>query len=161
MARLTGVNHIATVTADLDRLSDFYERIFDAPKLLEVALPPIGRHAFIPIGGPAVLHVFEVDGTKPTDFGDEIFDRGRVDHFALQTETFEDFEELRSRLIHEGATEGIVNDFGVLLTFSFTDPDGTWAEVGWWKDGLGPLDINVNSLRDPIAEAMNEASADV
>jgi len=150
MSLLTGVNHVATITEDLDRLADFYGRVFDTPKVLEISIPSLGRHAFISIGGPATLHVWEVDGTIPSDFGSEIFDRGRVDHFALEAKSYEDFEELRRRLIQEGATKGEVNDFGVSLSFSFTDPDGTWAEVAWWKAGVDPGNLDANAFEDPI-----------
>jgi len=57
MSFLKGVNHVATITGDLDRLADFYGRIFDSPKVIEIQIPRLGRHAFISIGGPATLHV--------------------------------------------------------------------------------------------------------
>ena len=155
MSLLTGVNHVATITEDLDRLADFYARVFDTPKVLEISIPSLGRHAFISIGGVATLHVWEVDGTNPSDFGSEIFHRGRVDHFALEAKTYEDFEELRRRLVQEGVTKGEVNDFGVSLSFSFTDPDGTWAEVAWWKDGVDPTNLDAGAFEDPIAAQMD------
>ena len=158
MTFLKGVNHVATITGDLDRLADFYGRIFDSPKVIEIQIPRLGRHAFISIGGPATLHVWEVDGTDPGDFGNDIFHRGRVDHFALEAKTYDDFEELRRRLIDEGATQGEVNDFGVSLSFSFTDPDGTWAEVAWWKDGVNPPDLDPAAFKDPIAAQVRMAS---
>ena len=160
MSFLQGVNHVATITGDLDRLADFYGRIFDSPPMIEIQIPRLGRHAFISIGGPATLHVWEVDGTDPGDFGSDIFRRGRVDHFALEAKTLEDFEELRKRLIDEGATQGEVNDFGVSLSFSFTDPDGTWAEMAWWKDGVNPSDLDPAAFQDPIAAKVGMASDD-
>lgn len=153
MSMLIGVNHIATISNDLDRLVDFYERIFDAKKVIDVEVPPIGaRHVFITLGGPAILHAWQIEGSDVTRFDGEIFQRGRVDHFALQTDSYDKFEELRRRLTTEGATAGEVNDFGVLLTFSFVDPDGLWAEVGWWKDGMEAAEIDWSKMVDPIAE---------
>lgn len=154
MSVLIGVNHIATVSNDLDRLIDFYERIFDAKKVGDLEIPPIGaRHVFITLGGPAVLHAWQLRDLDVAQFDGEIFNRGRVDHFALQTDTYEKFEELRHSLMREGATAGEVNDFGVLLTFSFVDPDGLWAEVAWWKDGIEAAEIDMSKLVDPIAES--------
>ena len=63
--------------------------------VLDVTIPSVGRNAFIPIGGPAKLHAWEVEGTKPSDFGSEIFDR--VDHLALAVDSHDDFSRKRAR----------------------------------------------------------------
>jgi hypothetical protein len=52
-----------------------------------------------------------------------------VDHFALETGTYADFEHLRQILVAEGASTGEVNDFGLMTSFTFEDPDGLWTEV--------------------------------
>jgi hypothetical protein len=39
MGMLTGINHIATVSKDLASLIEFYDRIFGAKVLLDVAVP--------------------------------------------------------------------------------------------------------------------------
>jgi len=99
MSMLSGVDHVATITEDLDRLAEFYLRIFDTEMVLDVTIPSVGRNAFIPIGGPAKLHAWEVEGTKPSDFGSEIFDR--VDHLALAVDSHDDFKEGRPALSFE------------------------------------------------------------
>lgn len=158
MSMLTGVNHIATVSSDLDRLVDFYERIFGAKKVLDLEVPPIGaRHVFITVGGPSILHAWQVEGSDPSRFDGETFHRGRVDHFALQTDSYKKFEDLRRRLMDEGAATGEVNDFGVLLTFSYADPDGLWGEIAWWKEGMDATSIDMSKLVDPIAEGAASA----
>ena len=58
MALVNNLHHIAFVTADMDRLSSFCERVFDARVTLDVEDPV--RHAFIEIGPHSVLHPFEV-----------------------------------------------------------------------------------------------------
>jgi predicted enzyme related to lactoylglutathione lyase len=48
------VNHIAFLTNDLERLSQFYEQVFGATKFVELEIPEPegpGRHALISIGG--------------------------------------------------------------------------------------------------------------
>ncbi len=157
---LIGVNHVATVSKDLDGLVAFYSRIFGTECLLDVEVPymPLkqeggsGRHVFISLGGPAVLHAWQIEGVDPDEFDGEIFSRGRVDHFALATESYADFERLRQRLIEEGASKGEVNDFGLMLSFSFRDPDGLWTEVCWWKDGPDLSRLDASLMRDPIAD---------
>lgn len=157
---LIGTNHIATVSKDLDRLVEFYSRVFDSECLLDVEVPfmPLkkeggsGRHVFISLGGPTVLHAWQIDGADPDQFDGEIFSRGRVDHFALATSSYADFERFRETLVEEKATTGEVNDFGLMLSFSFQDPDGLWTEVAWWKDGPDLSGLDAKLMRDPIAE---------
>jgi hypothetical protein len=58
----------------------------------------------------------------------------------------------------ESAADGEVNDFGVMLSFSFVDPDGLWVEVSWWKDGPNLSRFDAALVRDPLAD---KAPADV
>jgi catechol 2,3-dioxygenase-like lactoylglutathione lyase family enzyme len=132
-----GLHHIAFLTADLDRLIGFYERIFDARVTLDRGDQL--RHAFIEIGPTTVLHPFEVPAEKIPDL-QPIFERGRLDHFALNAASEDAFREIRRRLIAEGAhatEDGLVTDMGALLSISFHDPDGGWHEVIWIKPGVG------------------------
>ncbi|CAN5169396.1 hypothetical protein BH20ACT13_BH20ACT13_09370 [soil metagenome] len=160
MNGLIGVNHVATVTSDLDGLIEFYDRIFEARCLFYEEVPSMvgklsgapARHAFIALGGPTVLHAWQIDGVDTAEFDGEIFERGRVDHFSLATKSYADFERLRVRLVEEGATSGEVNDFGLMTSFTFRDPDGLWAEVSWWKDGPELDGFDATLMRDPIPE---------
>jgi len=130
------------LTADLDRLIDFYERVFDARVTLDRD-DGGRRHAFIEIGPTTVLHPFEVaaddvPGRQP------IFERGRLDHFALNAASEEAFREIRRRLIAEGAYAiegGLVTDMGSMLSLSFHDPDDGWQEVIWVKPGARSQDL--------------------
>ena len=167
MSILIGVNHIATVSRDLDNLISFYDRIFDAKVLVDIEIPDMvlksdptpGRHVFISIGGPSILHAWQIDGIDPARFDGEIFDRGRVDHFSLQAGSYTDFEKLRQRLMKEGAATGEITDFGVMLSFSFKDPDGLWTEVSWWKDGPDLTALDASLVKDPIADANPRSNA--
>jgi catechol 2,3-dioxygenase-like lactoylglutathione lyase family enzyme len=73
-ALVDDLHHLTFVTADLDRLIAFYERVFDARVTLDRE-DGGRRHAFIEIGPRTVLHPFEVPaadvpGRQP------IFERG-------------------------------------------------------------------------------------
>jgi hypothetical protein len=57
------------------------------------------------------------------------YNRGRLDHLALQAASIEAFDEVRGRLIARGASDGFVTDFGPTLSLFFRDPDGLEAEV--------------------------------
>ena len=64
-----------------------------------------------------------------------MFQRGRLDHFALNATSEETFSELHRRVMAEGRDDGEVNDMGAVLLFSFTDPDEGRHDVVWWKPG--------------------------
>jgi catechol 2,3-dioxygenase-like lactoylglutathione lyase family enzyme len=128
------LHHMTFLTADLDRLIDFYVRIFDA----KVTLDRVNngrRHAFIEIGPHTVLHPFEVPASVIPG-RQEIFQRGRLDHFALNATSAEAFLEIRRRLLAEGVyaiEDGLVTDMGAMWSLSFHDPDDAWQEVIWVK----------------------------
>ena len=80
----SGFNHVAVITADLDRLKDFYAAAFGGEVTFEMAAE--GDHprmAIIDLGGGAALNAFEVDGS--TIIGDRRTQGGHgpIDHFAL------------------------------------------------------------------------------
>lgn len=136
MALLAGINHVAFLSADIDRLKEFYASVFDAECVLDEVLErgpwENARHAFIDVGSACVLHPFESNGNRWLEEL-PIFDRGRIDHFALQTSSLEAFETLRQRLVDAGASDGVVTDFGLVVSSFFRDPDGMGAEIAYWK----------------------------
>jgi catechol 2,3-dioxygenase-like lactoylglutathione lyase family enzyme len=130
MALTVGPHHLATLTADMDRLIAFYARVFDADVVADMREEGL-RHAFIDLGGGFVLHPFEIPGTEVPQGELPLFERGRIDHLALRAQTADDFWALRERIYEAGASDGQVTDLGPLLSAGFTDPDGLWGEVCW------------------------------
>jgi catechol 2,3-dioxygenase-like lactoylglutathione lyase family enzyme len=127
-----GINHVATITNDSDRLQAFYQEVFEAEILRDGSEFPDGsgpRLSVIKIGPYAELNVFEIDGNTQADVQTPMFGRGRLDHFALQAESIEAFETIRERLRARGAADDFVTDFGPLLSLFFRDPDGLEGEV--------------------------------
>jgi catechol 2,3-dioxygenase-like lactoylglutathione lyase family enzyme len=103
---LNDIHHLTFITSDLDRLIGFYERVFGARVTVDLEEEGL-RHAFIEVGPHAVLHPFQVPdielpGSQP------IFQRGRLDHFALNAASEEAFRELPRRVVAEGAGDGVV-----------------------------------------------------
>lgn len=129
MNLLNDIHHVALVTNDMDKLISFYKRMFDAEITLDLTEGEL-RHAFIKIGPHTVLHPFQIPGVTP-DGTPAMFQRGHVDHFALNAASENTFIEIRKRLMTEGATDGKVTDMGSLWIFTFTDPDGGRFEVVW------------------------------
>jgi catechol 2,3-dioxygenase-like lactoylglutathione lyase family enzyme len=134
---LDGIHHLTTLTADLDRLIGFYERVFDARVTLDMYEEGL-RHAFIELGPGTVLHPFQVPGVEVPQGEIPMFQRGRLDHFGLTAVSETTFGELRRRVVLEGAGDGRVTDMGPFLSFSVTDPDGAGHEVMWVNPGSTP-----------------------
>ncbi len=142
MNGITGVNHIAVNTADLDRFRRFYEGVLglDTALVGRLTHDPFLRHGVLETGGGPVLHVFEVPGYDPAAEGipDEIGRRGRVDHFAFVVADEPALEEVAARLRAAGASDGEVRSFGPVLSVHFQDPDGLHLEVTCPEPGWVP-----------------------
>ena len=126
---LDGVNHIAWISKDADRLGRFYEQVFDA------AVGPTRPHApgetmtVIDIGPGTQLNVFVIDGNTEADRQVPMWGRGRIDHVGLAAASAEAFEIIRDRRVQAGASDGTVNGLGGALSIFFRDPGGPEGEV--------------------------------
>ena len=128
MTLVHGINHVAVVTADLERFIHFYREVFELELLFREATPAF-RHAILRAGSHAWLHPAEVFGNAHGAAVPEMFARGHLDHLALGAPTERAFEEIRRRLIERGASEGTVEDLGAFHAVWFTDPDGMRGEL--------------------------------
>jgi catechol 2,3-dioxygenase-like lactoylglutathione lyase family enzyme len=128
---LNDIHHLTFVTSDMDRLIAFYERVFGARVTVDLREESV-RHAFIEVGPHTVLHPFQVPDVEPPG-KQPMFERGRLDHFALNAASEEAFRELHRRIAAEGALDSAVTDMGSMLLFSFLDPDEGRHEVVWVK----------------------------
>lgn len=126
---LAGVNHIAMLTNDTERLCDFYGNVFGAVVEGRLQLDEGMQLTFVRLGPHTELNVFEIEGNVEADRQVPGFARGRIDHFGLHASSTDSFDEIRRRLIDCGATDGFVTDFGPILSVFFRDPDGLEAEV--------------------------------
>jgi len=135
MRLVEGVEHLTFLSDDLDRLAGFYERVFEARKTLDLTEDGL-RHIFLQVGSTTVLHPFQIlDGPALPPAPGKMFERGRLDHFALSAPSEEAFREVRRRLELEGATARPVRDTGTAWIMDFHDPDGFYVEVIWRKPG--------------------------
>ena len=126
---LNGVNHVAILTNDTDRLVRFYREVFDAPVGARQGAGEDVLLTFIDIGPSAELNVFQVRGNTEAQRQTPMFGRGRIDHLGLQAASLDAFDTIRARLIERGCTDGFVTDFGPILSLFFRDPDGLEGEV--------------------------------
>jgi len=125
---LAGVNHVAVLTNDTDRLCRFYRAMFDATVGGETGDGDV-RLTFLDVGPGIELNVFQIAGNTEADRQTPMFARGRIDHFGLQAASIDAFDEIRDRLVAAGASDGFVTDFGAILSLFFRDPDGLEGEV--------------------------------
>ncbi len=126
---LDGINHVATLTNDTDRLVGFYRDMFGATVDGELRPDAGMRLTLVNLGPHAELNVFEIDGNTEAARQTPMFERGRIDHIGLRAASLDAFTEIRSRLMDAGATDGFVTDFGHVLSMFFVDPDGLEGEV--------------------------------
>jgi catechol 2,3-dioxygenase-like lactoylglutathione lyase family enzyme len=132
--RTRGFNHVATMTANLERYLAFYGDIFGAQ--VRTITPAEGDHprmAVVNMGG-GDLNVFEVPADSIVGDRAKMGGRGPVDHYALAVESEEMLLDIRDRLVAVGASPGEVTQFGpALLSVFFRDPDGAELEVAYLK----------------------------
>jgi catechol 2,3-dioxygenase-like lactoylglutathione lyase family enzyme len=127
---LKGLNHVAIITNDTDRLVNFYREVFEAEVLDGAGVNDDGfRLTIIMISEWAELNVFQMDGNTEADRQTPMFGRGRLDHIAVQAASLDAFDTIRGRLMERGAADDFVTDFGPLLSLFFRDPDGLECEV--------------------------------
>jgi catechol 2,3-dioxygenase-like lactoylglutathione lyase family enzyme len=126
---LAGLNHIAVLTDDTDRLCRFYKEVFDAAVMGELREGDHLRLTLLEVGPNAELNIFEISGNTEAMRQTPMFGRGRIDHFGLHAASKETFDTIRERLMACGASDGFVTDFGPILSVFFRDPDGLEGEV--------------------------------
>src|SRR3954469_13287293 len=114
---LDGVNHVALITDDTDRLVEFYTGVFEAKVFATREEVPGVKLTFVDIGPATQLNVFEMNGNSPAHT--PMFGRAPIDPLGLQAADKAAFDTIRTRLIERGATDGFVTDFGGALSVFF------------------------------------------
>ena len=126
----SGMDHVATITNDGDRLTAFYTDVFGATVERDGPEFPGGPRMIILNLGPATeLNVFEIDDNDQADTQTPMFGRGRIDHIGLRAADLESFEQIRENLMRVGASDGTVTEFGRKISIFFRDPDQMECEV--------------------------------
>ena len=80
-----GINHVAVLTADTDRLVAFYSDVFGAVVDGELRDDENGvRLTLVKLGPTSELNVFQMDGNDEASKQVPMFGRGRLDHIGIQ-----------------------------------------------------------------------------
>jgi catechol 2,3-dioxygenase-like lactoylglutathione lyase family enzyme len=126
-----GFNHVATLTTDLERHADFYERAFGAEVTfrMDKATPDHPRMFVLDLGNGAALNVFEVTAEEIIGERRKQGARGAIDHFAIAVASRDELEEAKQRLVDAGAEIGEIQRLGSVWSLFFRDVDGMELEV--------------------------------
>jgi len=126
----TGFNHVATLTADIDRIVKFYADAFGAAVTFEMAATPDHpRMVILDLGGGAALNVFETSAEDIIGNRRRQGGRGPIDHYGLAVDSLATLEATRDRLRELGADIGEIQQLGAEWSLFFRDPDGMELEV--------------------------------
>ncbi|MBV9256108.1 MAG: VOC family protein [Actinobacteria bacterium] len=127
----SGLNHVATLTTDMELTTRFYAEAFEASVVHEI--PRSDDHPWmriIDLGGGSMLNLFAVDAADIIGERRRQGGRGAVDHFALAVPNREVLETVQQRMIDAGAQEvGEIQQLGAELSVFFRDPVGMELEV--------------------------------
>ena len=127
---LQGIDHVATITNDGDRLKQFYAEVFGATVERDGPEFPGGpRMIILNLAPGSELNVFEIEDNDEATKQTPMFGRGRIDHIGLHAADLDAFSEIRERLIAAGAADRVVTEFGRKLSIFFRDPDQMEGEV--------------------------------
>jgi catechol 2,3-dioxygenase-like lactoylglutathione lyase family enzyme len=126
----SGFNHVATLTADMERTVTFYRDAFGAEVTFEMdAKGDHPRMSILDLGGGAALNVFEVPAADIIGERRRQGHRGAIDHYALAVRSKQELEKVKDRLVAAGAEIGEIQQLGDEWSLFFRDPDGMELEV--------------------------------
>jgi catechol 2,3-dioxygenase-like lactoylglutathione lyase family enzyme len=126
----TGLNHVATLTTDLDRLARFYAEAFEGEVVFSMeAEGDHPRMFIIDLGAGAALNAFEVGPDAIIGERRRIGGRGGIDHFALAVDSLATLEAVKDRIVDAGGEVGDVQRLGPEWSLFFRDIDGMELEV--------------------------------
>ena len=128
MSLVTGINHVAVLTQDLERFLAFYREVFEMQLLFEETTPAF-RHAILRSGPTSWLHPASLSDNPHGAALPQMFQRGHLDHLALTASSPQAFDVARERLVARGASTGAVEDLGAFHAVWFRDPDGMQGEL--------------------------------
>ena len=126
----SGFDHVATITADLDRIVSFYQAAFDAEVRFEMqAEGDHPRMVILDLGGGSAMNIFEMPAESIVGDRTRIGGRGPVDHYGIAVPTRADLETVERRLHDLGTDTGEIQALGDTWSLFFRDPDGMELEV--------------------------------
>lgn len=131
-ARLTGVNHLAFITGDMEKTVRFYRDLLGME--LTAGIGHDGyRHYFFKFGDAQVAF-FEYDGARPMDykFHGAMTDKPLgFDHVSFTVDSKEELFAFKDRLEAAGVDVAGAVDHGTIWSIYFFDPNVIPLEISW------------------------------
>jgi len=153
----TGINHLALVTADMDRTVRFYRDVLGC-KLVATIGNASFRHYFFSMGNRNTLAFFEFPNnhlvpSKPA--GLRAYDGRQFDHLSFNIDGYEDFLALQARLRAAGVEVTRVVDHDFIHSIYFDDPNGISLEASVWM--MDPETEHYEGDPNPVAAVTESA----
>jgi catechol 2,3-dioxygenase-like lactoylglutathione lyase family enzyme len=130
MVKFNGINHLAMVTADMDKTVRYWRDLLGLRLVVGIGGPGY-RHYFFEISKTDLVAFFEWTGAESVpekDHGAPVKGPIIFDHVSLGVETEDDLWELKDRLDAAGFWVSEVVDHGFIRSIYSFDPNGIPVE---------------------------------
>ena len=129
---LTGINHLAFITHDLDATIRFYRDLLGMT--LEAGVGHDGYRHYFFRAGEAQIAFFAYDGAqpmRPKPHGSPTREPLGFDHVSMTCESREDLFDAKDRLEAAGFEVSGAVDHGTMWSIYFYDPNNIPLEISW------------------------------
>ncbi len=131
--KLTGVNHLAFITDDLNKTIRFWRDLLGLP--LHAGIGHAGyRHYFFKLGEHNQVAFFEYEEAVPMKYkfhGDRTTEPLGFDHVSMTTDSVEELFGFKDRLEAAGFKVHGAVDHGIIWSIYFFDPNNIPLEISW------------------------------
>ncbi|MFP4128043.1 MAG: VOC family protein [Desulfonatronovibrio sp.] len=155
--KLTGVNHIALATRDMEKTIHFWRDLLGLRLIAGLGRPGY-RQYFFELGSMNMLLFFEwpeVGQIPEKDHGVPVQGPFLFDHLALEVEARDDLWKIYDRLDASGFWVSEVMDHGFILSLYSFDPNNMPIEFSWSNPEIN-LRKNPAMLDSSPAEAAKD-----
>jgi catechol 2,3-dioxygenase-like lactoylglutathione lyase family enzyme len=153
MIKFTGVNHLAFVTADMDKTVRFWRDLLGMRLIAGLGRPGY-RHYFFELSETDMVAFFEWPGVEPTpekDHGAPVKGPISFDHVSFGVETKESLWELKDKLEAAGSWASEVVDHGFIYSLYSFDPNNIPVEFSFSVRGADIRERPVMADTNPTA----------
>ena len=133
MAAFTGINHLAMVTADMEKTVHFWRDLLGMRLLVGLGHPGY-RHYFFEISDQDMIAFFEWPGVEPIaekDHGAPVRGPVAFDHLSFGVASVAELGRLKSLLEENGFWASEIIDHGFILSLYSFDPNNIPIEFSY------------------------------
>ena len=129
----TGINHLAMVTADMDKTVHFWRDLLGMRLVVGMGHPGY-RHYFFEITPTDCIAFFEWPGVEPVaekDHGAPVKGPAAFDHLSFGVDTVDELTRLKDLLETNGFWASELIDHGFIISLYSFDPNNIPIEFSW------------------------------